>query len=545
MTNMETLQQNRPDIEKPQSTTLPLKESSLCDKLKTTRLMVELGNGYIVWSIYSCSLKKLNLCHSGMITANNMSDPGIVGSYLQNLINQYNLAGAEIDLFLNISDALLRCHYIPAVPKNELEQVVTWESNKIFPFTFDKSYYDWRIAESLEWGGSKKHEIQAAAIPQDRIQPVFDLLQNNSLKINRITYSSLAWEDYLRQNHTAEKSAEGGNLALARLVGNELTILFFHKYFLEFMRENNLEAGSLGGGFEESLRFLNENNDSAVYNNLDVENIKYENIARDINDSLDYYYGQFSQRNIDKILLAFPPVIQNQAVHKIRDLLGVAVESAYTIDEAKSTSNEVPANLFLPSGYIGNKKSRSLNLLPQSYRKLQTEKKRFRMSLFAAGIILLLIVGVSFFQQWQIKTESYTAQNLQSNLDQLMSSPAYAKIQALRAVEQNFLTQVNSIDSKSKRVVEFLKALSNLTPSDIRLMYIDLYQNINSETGNYYIDLQGFTRADGGFPEVRLAGFIKALRQIEFIANVKLQNQEMVLQSGGKRLTFNLELELE
>ena len=542
---METVQQNRPEISAAKGMVRQTDERSFCDRLKTTRLSVELGSNYIVWSVFYCSIKSLKMCKSGLITAKNMSDPEIACTHLQNLIIQNNLVKAEVDLYLSIPDALLRCHYIPAVPKNELDQVVTWESSKIFPFTFGKAFYDWKIAETLEWGGSKKYEIQAAAIPEDRIRPIFDLFHNHSLKINRITFASLAWEEYLRHGSASEKNAECGNVALARLVGNNLTILFFHNHFLEFMRENNLEAGSLGGGFEESLRFLNEDDTSTVDTNLAVDNIKFEDIARDINDSLDYYYGQFSQRNINKILIAFPPAIQQSAVRKISELMGVEVVSAYGSADIDNQGSEVPINLFLPSGYTSAQNSRNLNLLPRSYRKVQTEKKRFRYALYGAGIILLLIIGISFFQQWQIKDLHSTARNLQNNLDQIISSPAYARIETLTVQEQNLVSQTNSINDENNRAVEFLKVLSNYTPSDIRLTDIDMNQNSSANSDNYYVDLAGFVRAEAGFPEVVLADYIKMLKQIKFIQSIKLLDRDMVLRSEGRQLAFNLELEID
>lgn len=541
---METVQQNRPEISDHECAVPPADERSLCDRLKTTRLAVELGGNYIVWSVFCCSIKNLKMCKSGMLTADNMSDPEIACTHLQNLIIQNNLVEAEVDLYLSIPDALLRCHYIPAVPKNELEQVVVWESNKIFPFTFNQAFYDWKIAETLEWGGSKKYEIQAAAVPQDRIRPIFDLLHKNALKIKRITYTSLAWEEYLRHCHKGNKGTESGNIALARLVGNDLTILFFHKHFLEFMRKNNLESGSLGGGFEESLRFLNEDSTSTVDNNLAINNIKLEDIARDINDSLDYYYGQFSQRNIDKVLIAFPRQIQDQSVAKLRDLLGVEVQSAYDSGVTGQFDSEVPVNLLMPSGYVSRYKSESLNLLPEYYHKKLAEKKRLRISFFAAALVVILIAGISFFQQWQINTNINTTKNLKANLEKLKTSQAYDKIQSLTALEQNLIAQVRTIENHSGRPAEFMKALSNLTPGDIRILNINTFMDKSTVPALCRISLNGFVKADAGFPEVLLADYIKTLKQVEFVNSVQLKNDNIVLQSEGRRLKFNLELEI-
>lgn len=553
---MEVIQQTHTEVieQEPNKNTKPRankQAAPICSKLKSVQLSIELGNNYIVWSINKTSLTSSKICNSGLITETDICNPEIACQHLEKIIAENNITRGNVNLYLSLTAALLRCSYIPVVPKNELAQVVKWEANKVFPFKLDTALYDWKIVDTVNWGGVKKYEVQIAAIPKLNVAAIIELLKSKGLQLNRITFAALAWEDILRLNDSQSKSKNSpkdndtGNVALARMVGNDLTLLFFQNYYLEFMRENNIESGNLSGGFEESLRFLNETEDGSISQNIDAESIDFEIIAKNITDSLDYYFGQFSQRNIDKILISFPPQIAAQAIEKLQSLLGIEIVTAYDEKVPLESPGNVPAHLLLPSGDYRKRKIKSLNILPTKYRLKLKEKKHLKISVYTAIIALAFILGLSVLQFMQMQNITNANRNLQENINLMIASQPYQLVQDLLTSENNILMNINNIDQKSLTTSNLLKALSQITPQDIRITQLEMF-SVHTDDGlkKYLVTLSGFTVPQTLYPEISLAEYIKALRLVPQISGVILVKQELRLQTGGQRLLFNLNMEL-
>jgi Tfp pilus assembly PilM family ATPase len=507
---------------------------------QTHCLSLELGNNYIVWSIDSGSSKNKILA-SGIAVDENMSHPKIVVDHLRKIVSDSGAKPCGVNLYLSLPEGLLRCFYIPVVPHNELRQVVMWEGNKVFPFPLESAYFDWKITSTVTWDGSRKYEIQAAAIPADRIKSVFDFLIKSGFQIDRITLASLAWENIIPQR----KEPSSGCHAIVRLVGDGLTILFFKDNYLEFLRENHLEAGSMDRGFEESLKFLDESDEMGVSGNSLLTDIDFEVVARDISDSLDYYYGQFSQRSIDKVLVSFPPEIQDAAIENLGSFLGLPVESAYTDTHKDIGQKAVPLNLLYPSVERIRKAKNSINLLPKPYQDKLKEKSRFLISLFLSVIMIISMAVMTLFQNQTLNSTKLKTDSLRGNIEQIRNSEVYSQVHFLLDKSNSFNNQLTTVENKSHRVSDFMKGISLLTPSDIRLADLSFESaSYLSNSDVIYASISGFTYANSGYPEITLANYIKSLKLIPFVQKVELKRQDMRLHTLGRRLEFNLEMEL-
>lgn len=499
---------------------------------------IELGSDYLVWSLH----KGTQVGMAGLLTDDDFSDPNKAINHLERLCDDLSLKKAEIDLFISLPDGLLRCFYIPVVPNNELEQVVSWEGNKVFPFDLQDAYFDWKIKEQFEWSGSKKYEVQAAAIPKKKISPLISYLIEKQFVIRRVTFTSLAWENIVEYN-CRKTHNDCGNMALVRLVGHDLTILFFHNYFLEFLRENNLEAGSLGGGYEESLRFLDSPGGGSVSGGMIADSLDFEMIGRNISDSMDYYHGQFSQRTLDKIALAFPPEVQDYAIESLTDLLDIPVISAYPDNLVQKLPGS-PFNILLPSAYPVGPQKNNLNLRPHEYVQKLQEKQRFQ-SILGGGVVLFFLLAVlSFIQFRQLATSEQSLEMINNDLEALQSSEAYSQIHQLSEREGMLSSQLATVRNQDYRLSAFLKALSLVTPEEIRLTALNLDAEL-AEGGVYTGTLSGFIPADRGYPEVALADYIKHINAVDFVLRSELKRQDITLNSSGKRLEFSLDVELK
>lgn len=508
-----------------------------------TNFSLEFGQDYLAWSLYRGIFSPSNLTDCGILNCKDPIDSSDLTAYLDKIIAEKELKNAHVNIFLSLPDGLLRCFYVPFVPKNELEKVVQWEASKVFPFSLENAIFDWKIIDTIVWGGAKKYEIQAAAISRKKLMPVFKYFSEKKFNIDWITFTSLAWEKLFQNPAKNGEANIEGNHALVRLAGNGLTILFFQKNNLEFLRESGLEAGSLGGGFEETLRYLEGSDGPGTETSIINEELDYKIVAQNISDSLDYYHGQFSQRAVEKIYLSFPRKIQDRAIENIGSLIEIETLPALSKENTRQAPANLPSNMFAPSGLKLKKNRSDLNLIPHEYMEGIKEKAIFRTVSWIAVIFLLILGGISFYHVYDSGIARKSVVSLEDNLDAITKSSAYTQVISLTEQERGLRSQLITFRGGSYKTAAILRALSNLTPEDIRLINLNIYaENEDGLQNKNTISLSGFTLPGLEYPEVVLADYINNLKKLQFFENVELKNQEIRLHTGGKRLDFTLEV---
>jgi Tfp pilus assembly protein PilN len=508
-------------------------------------LSLELGDDYIVWSLHKKTLHKTGLVDHGILVKKDMHNPKTYCEYLNRIIDKTGLNGGEVNLFLSRPGALLRSIYIPVVPGNELKRVVVWECNKVFPFPVDKTLFDWKIVNCIDWGGSKKYEVQCAAIPRKEVLPAFELLRSRGLTIQRISLIALAWQDLIRAQKTEDKKDSRGNLALARLVGNDLYVLFFHRYNLEFIHKSNLEQGSPGGGFEESLRYLDDDSTGRLAGGPGVAEIDYNMIARNISDSMDYYYGQYAQRSIEKVLISFPQNIQDSAEVQLQEILSLPVASALSSKMESFSKLNIPLNLFMPSGFIPKKDNKALNLVPSDYRRAHREKYYFGLLATLSGLALACLLIFTFLQYRQQRVAENTRATLAGNLIEVQNTELADKISQLQIQQGKYSSALKWLSDKPTASADLLRALSVLTPEEIYFKEVNLVTTrISQSQQQTHASVTGYVSASVRYPEIILAEYVNSLKAPGLFANVGLKNRDTGIESAEGEYEFRIEMEL-
>jgi len=152
---------------------------------------------------------------------------------------------------------------------------------------------------------------------------------------------------------------------------------------------------------------------------------------------------------------------------------------------------------------------------------------------------------MTLFQNQALKSITLKTDSLHGDIGQIRNSDAYSEVNSLLEKSNSFKNQLAVVENKSSQVSDFMKAVSILTPSEIRLTNFNYEANSYLSDGNViYASISGYTSAESGYPEITLANYIKSIKLIPFMEKVELKNQEMRLHTLGKRLEFNLEMEL-
>ncbi len=525
----------KPEIEP----TPPRSETAGAAVLSQARfLSLELGDDFLVWSARGGELTKSKLRGCGVILDSQLRDPAVAQRYLTDLAI-ITRDQCRVFLQLSVSEAVLRSFFVPAVPSNELGQVVHWEATKIFPFLPDPNWFAWRVINTLEWGGVRKHQIQAVAIPPQRIEPICNVLTERFV-LDGISLTPLIWEPFLLAQMKQSNLPRDKAVAVVRYFGQRLTVLCFNNGSLEFTRESHLDAAVTGDDFDASLNFLQQaesyDRDPHSYVSVNVEAL-----AGLVAEELDYYYGRFSQRIIERIYLSVPPQICASVQEALVAALGVGVDPICE----PGPSDESAPQLFAPAERVYCRKHTGLDLTPAAYRRGRRERKILSVAAACTALILLVVVAAVIAQRTRLSTLTESAAGMEQNLQAVRGSSAYQDLQYMVVQSEHWLSQYSALNRDDWSVARLLKVLSQLTPAAVYLSDLQV-QAITGEDGarRAAVSLTGFVSDATAYPEIQLARYIKSLSARPHLTQVLLRNQYVGISDAGRRLHFTVSMEV-
>jgi len=330
-----------------------------------------------------------------------------------------------------------------------------------------------------------------------------------------------------------------------RLLGNRLSVFCFHRGALEFVRENTIEVSESGGEFEASLRYLDGSAPAPLLDPIAPQVIDPHTVSRMVLDNLDYYYGRFTQRTVDTIILAVPLEKYRPIAEALNESLGVPVHMAFGHAESKTANDALSQDLLAPAYHKKLRRSEQLDLMPTHIRLAVQQRAHFKYSLYMATLALTAALLVSVFQFIIMGGLDNEAGRLQTSLDGIKSSAPYREIATQLSDQTQWQSQLAQMRGTSSEHSRILRVLSIFTPPDIFLtsINIQLTQDANGHPINS-VSVAGFVEDRGRHLELRLAEYLKALVNFPGFRKVELSNQNTTIGNEGKRLVFSVAMEL-
>ncbi len=383
-------------------------------------------------------------------------------------------------------------------------------------------------------------------MPSAKITPICELLMSKEIAVRHVTLTALTWEPLLSHLASSAKDQAIRCAAVVRLLGNRLEVFCFHRGNLEFVRENTIELSDSGGEFEASLRFFDGSAPVPLFDPAAFPNVDPHLVSRMVLDSLDYYYGRFTQRTVDTIVLAVQKEHHAAIAEALRGTLGVPVTAAFEETDGRTGGDALCQKLLLPATCSALHRRRPLDLLPAPLRISSQQRTRFRISLYAATLSLLAALLVSAFQFITLEDLSGENRQLQMSLDGITGSVPYQQMVSQIGEQTQWQTQLAQLRGASSRPSRVLKALSAHTPQGIYLTGITL-QAIQDATGRpaNSVSIAGFVGGNDRYPELRLAEYLQKLKGLPACRKVQLNNQVSTISSEGARLEFSLAMEFD
>jgi Tfp pilus assembly protein PilN len=395
-----------------------------------------------------------------------------------------------------------RTFFLPALNRDELDQAVRYEAKRQIPFPIEDCELDYRILQRIREGKHERLKIALLATTKLHLHNALEPLDRLNCPVAHVYHAQDVLGHLLRE---LPEFDDRQAYALINVNRNQTEISYYRGSDLEFFH-----VSSLGSAF--------------LANRSDPTTFDYfsESVAGEIQNSLDYYTGQFSAGFANRLFVYGDLSYTDDLVSRLSDRFGFRFER-FPTEKLSSVSrgySELSSTLpvCLPAIAAACCRIRSMNLLP-AHRK---EKNRKRMWDRLATIGLAALV-VSLSVTWSLQRSSVGSMNRRLDLlnqeirafEQSTVFNQYSQLRRQIAMDQNYLDLIRPLPSYLSLN---LKELSHVTPDAITLTSLDI-ETDKSGPNLYLIGVASHADIP---PEVVLAEFVANLDRSKFYHDVSL-----------------------
>lgn len=434
---------------------------------------------------------------------------------------QFGTRNSTVTLVVGGKNTAFRSLTMPYLKRQQLRSAVELEAKRQFPFPASESIKDFRPIERIKLGDSDRVRISLVGAVRNHVENQLSLLTPLGVDVDYVYHRYDAIGQLLR---SLPDYSPDTPVAIADIRHDRTNVAFFQGSNLVFIHTS--PVGS-----------------SYLVNRADPTTLDYfaESLSTEIQNSLDYYTGQFSSSIGSKVYLCGSiPSIEELATRLSKGLdvsfLRFPVEQLKFAEHLRGDFRPSLENC-LPAVAAAVSRSRLANLLPAQTR--QHNKQRAWQKRLVAGLALLAVtLGAHWYMSLtQLGLKQQQLAQLQEEIQTFQTSDVYQTYTLLRHQIARDQAYVAKAQSEPSHVSVSLKELTHLTPDDIRLYQL-----------NYTPELAGANLLLGGAietttpPEVILAEFVENLTSSPLYTNVELLREVKQLTAEGYRLDFQIGL---
>ena len=410
----------------------------------------------------------------------------------------------KINIALSGEETLYRTFSMPVLPQKELRSAIHFEVKKLIPFPIERCIYDFRVIEKTTKQNTETYKISLHAATIDNIQKHLEPFHKLNLRVNHIYHS----QDTIGQLLGLLKDFSNDNQYTMLNISRQASeISFYSGPTLEFSRTSSLSSEMLGAAGEGS---------SQRYDFF------AESIANEIQNSLDYYTGQYNSNISGTILVYGDLAYSDELLHLLNQKLDANLER-FPFDRLNITyaQDAVDESLpvCLPAIATSVNNSYLPDLLPHQLKTIRKLEKNNRYIKFAASFVIV-VLGIfwGYFNNAisDQKEAVATTKNQVKIFENSEIFHTYNMIKYEIALDQNYM----KLTQKTASYLHLnMQELSRITPDKIKLFHTD-YNPFNNDESNYF--LQGTVVSTDIPPEITLAEFVEQLEASPFYDKVKI-----------------------
>lgn len=429
---------------------------------------------------------------------------------------------SEVVLVLPGPETVFRTFLMPYLKDKELAHAVHYEVDKQIPFSIENCSYDFRKIYKIVNQNQAKYKVTLHATTKQEITNQLKPLEQLGITISSIVHA----QDNIGQllEYLPEYN-EDQHFTLLNIGRNTTEISFYRGMTLEFSHSTTI-------------------NTSILWNQGDTTKYEFfaESIANEIQNSLDYYAGQYSSGYNNNIYVYGDFAYSDEILKLINEKGGINLNQfpiehlSFLTKEQLSMPEIFPSCLPVLAASTSN--ITLANLLPIKDKQKHKEQK-INSYLKAMVIILFIAVGNSWmYYNNASNQQADTLNDLSRRIEQFQTSEAFHSYNLIKREISRDRTYLENIKEIPSYLHLNLKELSLLTPKEIQLQHYNF--DSFEEKENLY--LQGVVRSQSIPPEVILAEFVEDLKFSPYYDNVEILRHIKKNVEGKFQIEFQLKM---
>lgn len=445
-----------------------------------------------------------------------------IAKAIDDFMSEFGCRGAKVSLTVSGKDTAFRSFLTPVLKSKELASAIQFEAKKQIPFPLEDCIYDFRRASKVVGSGQERYKIALQAATKRMVEQHLEPFRQRTIAVSKV-YHTQDVIGYLLTYLPDFK--EERSYAFINIDRNHSEISFYRGSSLEFFHISTTGSSLLG-----------KQSDRARFDSL------AQNLAAEIQTSLDYYTGQYSRSFIDKIYVYGDLTYSSELLELLNGHTGFVFERfpIEVLDCAPKGKCKFAEVLPVCLSALASAACdvHLANLLPVEDRLRQVKKK---VHAWAQVFLILLLIPLA--AGWaMMKAEKNIAENsltsLTKQVNSFKSSNAYHTYNVLKRQIAHNRAYIDKIKEFPSYLSLNLKELSLLTPKPVRLFRL-AYQEENPEKN---LSLQGIVTSKEIPPEIMLAEYIETLNASPFFENVKLTKHVKRMVADSFEIEFQIEL---
>ncbi len=428
------------------------------------------------------------------------------------LLKGIDIQKAAIVVSINCTQTVIRKVTAPYMPRAELCEGVKLESKNYFPFPIDKFIFDFEILGEIIENGIRKYELIVAVSPEQTVNKYLSLLEKAGIKASSFVPFSYALQKlaaclYLKEGET-QCFVDIGEFDTELIVCKGKTLVFNRKIPVKGPDFTKVVPNtvSLPGGDEISSIQI-----------LSLARIPLEQLAVEIEKSLDYYKEEGVGRKIDSVIVSGESALLGDIIKYLAQRLGAAVvlgDPLIPLKAAKEATGQraQDAHRFALSIGAALSEGKGLNLLPVVMK--EAAGRMFKRLTIESIVIIAILLFIFTYVGMKIQLANFEKGISVARFELSGLQPQ------LKRVEAQNLASAILVDEPQWEDV-FIE-LSNLIPDKAYIRHLRMDDDL--------ITMEGAVVAQDG--EQILAQFILALEK-GLLSNVKLVESKNRGDSAG------------
>lgn len=414
-----------------------------------------------------------------------------IASTISDFINDWGGKRSRVTLAIGGHDTACRVFSMPTMKQRDLDAAVSFEVKNQIPFSVDQAVFDHRVTREIEHNGNCRCQVSLFAATRTRVKQCLRPFALAGVEVHAVYHLQDAIGNLLRQ---LPDFHDNQSYTLMNIGQNQTDISFYRGTTLELWHVSSAGSARLGRSNEDTrFEYFAELLAAEIQNSLDYYTGQYANVFSenilvygDLSYSDDLLEGLNGQT--DFTFLAFPA-----------DRLALKTGSGDFDRETLSVSLGSLASAVCDNDLA--------NLLPKEVQQEKRDRKFKNIARVAlASLALILIAGwLSMVQETE--TRKTELDSLNKQIESFQNSEAYHTYHILKrkiARDQSFLDKLTTDPTHFNSL---LKELSLLTGKNVKLTNLDF--DSKGTDGN--LILQGVVTSGDLPPEIILAEYVAGL----------------------------------